>query len=309
MEKLKFYYKILYQTIIEFGEDRIMKLSASLTYYALFSLSPLILIVVSSASLFFKKDAIENRLFYELKNIVGSDVALVIQNFVTNSTLSGDSSIALYIGIGVLVFGSTTMFTDMQDSLNLIWRVQAIPSKAWLKYIINRSLSFLIILILGLILIATVILNSILVGYGEDIFNYFEWDTSVTKQSLILLNSGLSFFISIVVFYILFKILPDANIKAKPALVGVVFTALLFFLAKYLIEIYISNTRYTTIFGTAGSLVILLLWIYYVSTIIYLGAKFTKVFAELKGYPITPKKNAKLRQISFVDYIKEEKKV
>ena len=97
MKQLKFYFNILKQTIVEFGEDRIMKLSASLTYYALFSLSPLILIVISSASLFFKKDAIENRMFYELKNIVGPDVALAVQNFVTNSTISGDSSLALYM--------------------------------------------------------------------------------------------------------------------------------------------------------------------------------------------------------------------
>ena len=140
MKYLKFYFNIIKQTITEFGEDRIMKLSASLTYYALFSLSPLILIVISSASLFFKKDAIENRMYYELKNIVGPDVALAVQNFVTNSTISGDSSVALYIGIGVLIFGSTTMFTDMQDSLNLIWRVEAVPRRAWLKFIINRGL-------------------------------------------------------------------------------------------------------------------------------------------------------------------------
>ena len=161
MKQLNFYFNIIKQTVIEFGEDRIMKLSASLTYYALFSLSPLILIVISSASLFFKKDAIENRMYYELKNIVGPDVALAVQNFVTNSTISGDSSIALYIGIGVLVFGSTTMFTDMQDSLNLIWRVEAVPRRAWVKFIINRGLSCFIILTLGGGLISRLSLNSI----------------------------------------------------------------------------------------------------------------------------------------------------
>ncbi len=306
MQQLKFYFNILKQTVLEFGEDRIMKLSASLTYYALFSLSPLILIIISSASLFFKKDAIENRMYYELKNIVGPDIALVIQNFVANSTLSGDSSAALYIGIGVLIFGSTTLFTDMQDSLNLIWRVEAVPRKAWLKFIINRGLSFLVILILGLVLIATVILNVILVSFGEEIFSLLELDTVITKTSLILLNNGLSIFISIMIFYILFKILPDARIKTKPAFIGAIFTAILFFAAKYFIGIYIANTRYTTIFGSAGSLVILLLWIYYVATIIYLGAKFTKVYAEMKGYPIIPTKNAKLRKVSYVDHLAEK---
>ena len=306
MKYLKFYFNIIKQTITEFGEDRIMKLSASLTYYALFSLSPLILIVISSASLFFKKDAIENRMYYELKNIVGPDVALAVQNFVTNSTISGDSSVALYIGIGVLIFGSTTMFTDMQDSLNLIWRVEAVPRRAWLKFIINRGLSFLIILALGLVLISTVILNSILMSFGEEIFSLFNLDTIITKTSVVFLNNGLSITISILIFYILFKVLPDARIKTKPAFVGAIFTAILFFLAKYFIGIYIANSKYSTIFGSAGSLVILLLWIYYVATIIYLGAKFTKVYAEMKGYPMIPTKNAKLRKVSFIDHLAEK---
>lgn len=301
MNKLKFFFNILKQTIKEFGDDRIMKMSASLTYYTIFSLSPLILIIISSASMFYKKDAIENRLYYELKNIVGPDVALAIQNFVANSTLSGDSSFALYVGIGVLIFGSTTMFTDMQDSLNLIWRVEAVPKRAWIKFIINRGISFLIILALGLVLMATVILNSVLVGFGEDIFQALNFDTRYSAATFILINNALSISISILIFYILFKLLPDAKIKTRPAFIGALFTAVLFFVAKYLIGIYISNTRYTTIFGSAGSLVILLLWVYYVATIIYLGAKFTKVYAEHKGYPIIPTKNAKLRQISFVD--------
>lgn len=300
MEKLKFYFQILKQTITEFGDDRIMKMSASLTYYTIFSLSPLILIIISSASLFFKKDAIENRLYYELKNVVGPDVALAIQNFVANSTLSGDSSLALYIGIGVLIFGSTTMFTDMQDSLNLIWRVEAVPKRAWIKFIINRGLSFLIILALGLLLMSTVVLNSVLVGFGEEIFSTLQLDTRFTAATFILLNNLLSILISLIIFYILFKVLPDAKIKSKPALAGALFTAVLFFIAKYLIGIYISNSKYSTIFGSAGSLVILLLWIYYVATIIYLGAKFTKVYAEHKGDPIIPTKNAKLRRITFV---------
>lgn len=301
MDKIKFYFKILKQTIIEFGEDRIMKMSASLTYYALFSLSPLLIIIISSASLFYKKDAIENRMYYELKNIVGPDVALAVQNFVTNSTLSGDSSLALYIGIGVLLFGSTTMFTDMQDSLNLIWRVEAVPKRAWIKFIINRGLSFLVILALGLLLISTVILNSVLVSFGEDILNTISFNMSLNKTSLILINNALSILISVLIFYILFKVLPDAIIKTKPAFIGAIFTAVLFFIAKYLIGIYLSNTRYSTIFGSAGSLVILLLWIYYVATIMYLGAKFTKVYAEFKGFPILPTKNSKLRQVSFID--------
>lgn len=301
MQKLRLFFKILKQTLVEFGDDRILKMSASLTYYTIFSLSPLILILISSASLFYKKDAVENRLYYELKNIVGPDVALQIQNFVTNSTLSGDSSFALYVGLGVLLFGATTMFTDMQDSLNLIWKIQVMPDKAWLKFIMNRGISFLMILAMGLILFATVLLSSIFVAFDAEIRDLLPIDARFSKTTLVLVNNVLSVFVSVAVFYALFKMLPDAKIKTRPAFVGAVFTAVLFYIAKYLIGVYISNTRYSSIFGSAGSLIILLLWIYYVSTIIYLGAKFTKVFAEVNGYPIIPSKQAMIREITYYD--------
>lgn len=301
MNKLKFWINVIKQTATEFGEDRIMKMSASLTYYTLFSLSPLILIIVSAASLFYKKDAIENKLFTELNNVVGPEVATTIQDFVKNSAVSGDSSISLYIGLGVLLFGSTTMFTDMQDSLNLILRIESVPKRAWLKLVLNRILSFSIILILGSLLIVSIIANGILVGFGEEIMTRINLDTTISSYSLILTNNALTIIISIIVFYILFKVLPDAKIQPKSAFFGSVFTAILFYIAKYLIGIYLVNTKYSTIFGSAGSLVILLVWIYYVAIIIYLGAKFTKVYSEHKGYPIIPKKGAKLRQITYVN--------
>ena len=301
MKKLiTFYFSIIKQVVLDMGDDRILKKSASLTYYTIFSLSPLVLILISGASLFFKKDAVENHLYYQLKNIVGPEVALAVQNFVENSTVSGDSSIALYIGIGVLLFGSTTMFADMQDSLNLIWKVELITKQAWLAFLINRGLSFVTILALGVVLIATVILNSVLVNFGEEIFKYLDIkNTIISTSSLILINNGLSIVISVLVFYILFKVLPDAKVRMKPAFIGAIFTAILFFFAKYIIGIYITNTRYSAIFGSAGSLVVLLVWIYYVATIVYIGAKFTKVYAEQMGYPIIPSKNAKIRKVIY----------
>lgn len=299
---LKFYFGILKQIVLELGEDRIMKKSASLTYYTIFSLSPLVLILISGASLFFKKDAIENHLYYELKNVVGSEVALAVQNFVENSAVSGDSSFALYIGIGVLLFGATTMFTDMQDSLNLIFRVELVTKQAWLAFLIQRGLSFVTIMSLGLVLVATVILNSVLVAFGEDLFNFLHLhDQTITSGTVLLANNILIVIVSIIIFYIFFKILPDAKIHRNAAFSGAIFTAILFFFARNVIGIYIANSRYSAIFGSAGSFVILLLWIYYVVTIIFIGAKFTKVYAEHKGYPIIPSKNAKNRSIVFTD--------
>lgn len=232
-ELLKFYFQILKQIVLEIGEDRIMKKSASLTYYTIFSLSPLVLILISAASLFFKKDAIENHLYYELKTIVGSDVALAVQNFVENSAVSGDSSFALYIGIGVLLFGATTMFTDMQDSLNLIFRVELVTKQAWLAFLIQRGLSFVTIMALGLLLLATVILNSVLVAFGSELLNFLHLhDQSFTSNTLQLINNVVIVIVSIVIFYIFFKILPDASIPRKAAFSGAVFSAILFLLQK-----------------------------------------------------------------------------
>ena len=300
MKQLKFYFKILKQIVLELGEDRILKKSASLTYYTIFSLSPLVLILISGASLFFKKDAIENHLYYELKNIVGSEVALAVQNFVENSAVSGDSSFALYIGIGILLFGATTMFTDMQDSLNLIFRVELITKQAWLAFLIQRGLSFVTIMALGLVLLSTVILNSVLVAFGEELFNFLKLQNEAfTSNTILLLNNILIVTVSILIFYIFFKILPDASVPSKSAFAGAIFTTILFFIAKNLIAIYITNSKYSAIFGSAGSLVVLLLWIYYVVTIIFIGAKFTKVYSENKGYKIVPSKNAKTRKVIY----------
>ncbi len=301
MQKLKDIFNILKQTFKEFSDDRVMKMSASLTYYAMFSLSPVLLIVLSLASLFYKKEAVENRLYYEIKELVGSDVALQIQNFVTNSTVSGDSNLVLIIGLGVLIFGATTMFTDMQDSLNLIWKIEADPQKAFVKFLINRGISFLFIMVLGLLLFASVIASSILKRFGEEVFSLLMIDQTISSSTFLLLNNILSFLLAVLIFFLLFKFLPDIIISYKPVLLGAIVTSCFFVLAKYFIGYYLSISKYNAIFGSAGSIVILLMYIYYNATIMYFGAKFTKVFAEYYKYPIKPNRIAKRRKVLITE--------
>lgn len=305
MQQLKNIFQIIKQTITEFTDDRVMKMSASLTYYALFSLSPLILIVISLASLFYKKEAIENRLYYEIKEWVGPDLALNIQNFVTNSTISGDSNLFLFIGIGVLIFGATTMFTDLQDSLNLIWRVEAVPKRAFLKFLANRGISFLFIMGMGILLFSSVLVSGIVTRFGEELFALLEFDKTISSSSFLVLNNILSYLLSVLVFFLLFKFLPDIKVKAKPIWIGAFVTGGFFFIAKYFISYYLSISRYNTIFGSAGSVVILILYIYYNATIMYFGAKFTKVYADYFHYKIRPNKLAKRRSVVHLDFEKE----
>ncbi len=299
MQKLKDFFKILKQTIVEFTDDRLMKMSASLTYYAMFSLSPVLLIILSLASLLYKKEAIENRLYYEIKELVGSDLAIQIQDFVANSTVSGDSNIVLIIGIGVLVFGATTMFTDMQDSFNLIWRIEAVPKRAFLKFLANRGISFLFIMVLGLILFSSVIASSLLKRFGEDIFEWLDINQTISASTFMMINNILSFVLAVLVFFLLFKFLPDIKVKSKPVFIGALVTGGFFFVAKFFISYYLSISKYNAIFGSAGSIVILLLYIYYNATIMYFGAKFTKVYTEFYGFGVQPNKIAKRRIVKF----------
>ncbi|OFM83980.1 YihY/virulence factor BrkB family protein [Weeksella sp. HMSC059D05] len=299
MQKIKDLYKIIIQTIVEFTDDCLMKMSASLTYYAMFSLSPVLLIVLSMASLLYKKEAIENRLYYEIKELVGSELAIQIQDFVANSAVSGDSNIALIIGVGVLIFGATTVFTDMQDSFNLIWRIEAVPKRAMLKFLANRGVSFLFIMILGFILFSSVIVSSLVVRFGEDILHWLDISQTISASTFMMINNILSYVLAVIVFFLLFKFLPDIKVKPKPILIGSLVTAGLFFVAKYFISYYLSISKYNTIFGSAGSIVILLLYIYYNAAIMYFGAKFTKVFTEYYGFGVHPSKIAKRRIVKF----------
>ncbi len=263
-----------------FIEDRVTKLSAALAYYTIFSLSPLLIIIIASASLIYSQDAIENRLFSQINKIVGHDAAVQIQGFVANANISGKSSFALVIGIFVLVLGATAVFTEIQDSINLIWKVKAVPKKGWKKLITNRLLSFSLIVSLGFLLLVSLIVNSLVLSLGNQITRYIPEISDTTKLLILLINNVLTFAVVTGVFMVIFKVLPDVILKWKSAFAGAAFTALLFGLGKYLIGLYLQKSNPGLVFGSAGSIIIILAWIYYTSIILYFGAEFTQAFAE-----------------------------
>lgn len=275
-----------------FMEDRVTKLSAALAYYTIFSLSPLIIIVISSASLIYSQDAIENKLFSQINNLVGHDAAVQIQSFVANASLSGKSSFALAIGIVVLIIGATAVFTEIQDSINLIWKVKAVPKKGWKKLITNRLLSFSLIVSLGFLLLVSLVVNSLVLSLGNKLSKFIPEITDTTAFIILILNNVLTFAVVTGVFAVIFKVLPDVILKWKSALVGAAFTALLFGLGKYLIGMYLEKSNPGLVFGSAGSIIIILVWIYYTSIILYFGAEFTQVYAEKYDKGIAPTKYA-----------------
>lgn len=272
-----------------FAEDKVPKLSSSLAYCTVFSIAPLLTIIIAAGSLIYSQEAIEGKLFNELNNFMGAKLAADIQNFVANASLSGKSNIALIAGIISLVIGATAVFTEIQDSINMIWRVKAVPKKGWKKFLQNRLLSFSLIISLGFLLLVSLVVSSVLVGVEGQLHKYLPF------ASVFIINI-INFIITLAVitflFAVIFKVLPDVILNWKPALVGAVFTACLFMLGKYLIQLYIQKANPGMVFGTAGSIVLLLLWIYYTSFILYFGAEFTQVYAEKYSNAIKPSKYA-----------------
>ncbi|MET3113885.1 membrane protein [Pedobacter sp. CG_S7] len=282
-----------------FVEDKVTKLSASLAYYTIFALTPLIIIVISAASIFFgDKLNADTELFSEINSFIGEPATLQLQSFVINANLSGKSTLGLLVGIITLVIGSTAIFIEIQDSINLIWKVRAIPKKGWIKMLTNRLLSFSLIVSMGFLLLVSLVVNSIIVGLGSKISQYIP---EVTTIMMDLITRVVTLAVVTGIFTIIFKVLPDVIIKWKTAIIGALFTAVLFSIGQFLIGIYIEKGNPGSAFGAAGSIIIILLWIYYSSIILYFGAEFTQAYSEKYDQAIAPSKYAVLTKIIIIE--------
>ncbi|MES2652768.1 MAG: YihY/virulence factor BrkB family protein [Bacteroidota bacterium] len=299
IEKIKNFAVHVYHLFLAAGkgfiEDRVMKLSAALAYYTIFSLTPLIIIIISAASLFLGDNMDPNtKLFGEISKMIGLDAANQLKSFVTNANLSGKSTFGLIIGIGTLLIGSTAIFIEIQDSINLIWKVKAVPKRGWKKLITNRLLSFSLIASLGFLLLVSLVINSVVVGVGSKLEIYASkvGIAQVSELLMLVITNALTLAVVTTIFAIIFKVLPDVNLNWKPALVGALFTAVLFSLGKYVIGIYIEKGEPGSAFGAASSIIVILLWVYYTSIILYFGAEFTQAYAEKFSTGISPSKYA-----------------
>ncbi len=285
----KQYFKDLWQillgTITAFGQDKAMKYSASLAYSTIFALSPLLVLIISVASIVLGKDASQGKVFAEINGLVGKDAALQIQQLIEKSALSGGSTISLIISIVVLLIGATAIFTEIQDTLNIIWRVRPKPKKGLVKMIQNRVLSFSMIISLGFLLVVSLVINGVVAALSERLKIYFP---DVTIILVMAFNVILTFVIISALFGIIFKFLPDVRISWKDVRVGAIATALLFMLGRFLIGLYLQMAGTGSAFGAAGSVIVILTWVYYTAAILYFGAEFTQVYAEKFGSSIKP---------------------
>ncbi len=278
-------YHFIKQVIVEFIDDNVLKYSASLAYYTVFSLAPMLIIIMAICGQLFGKDAVQGQMYGEIKDLVGSAAAVQIQENIKNIHLTHTTPLATIFSISVLLIGGTGIFGEIQDSLNKIWGLKVKTKKVWWKLILNRLLSFSLILSLGFVLIVSLVLNALIAIVGNRLNNLL---SGLGKIFIPLIDNVLSFTITSLLFAIIFKVLPDAKIKWKDVSIGAIITAVLFTLGKFGIGYYLGRSNMATIYGAAGSVIIIMLWAYYSSVILYLGAEFTKVYANSLGSKIQP---------------------
>ncbi|CAN5172367.1 YihY/virulence factor BrkB family protein [soil metagenome] len=280
---------ILKETFSKFFSEDPMNYSASIAFYTIFSLPAVLIVVLSVAGSIYGEQAVSGQLYYQIEFFVGSDSARQIQSIIQNATLSDAGTIATAIGIATLLFSATTVFVAIQNGLNKIWGVKAKPKRGWVKFVINRMLSFVMVLFFGLVLLTSLLLEAGLEFFGELLRQYI---SGYTFYFMRIMNLVIFVIILSMVFSMVFKLLPDAVIRWRDVSVGAFVTAILFTIGRLLISLYLGNSDLGDTYGAAGSLVLILVWVYYSSTILLLGAQFTQVYSKRYGKIILPTSNA-----------------
>ncbi|HEX9871857.1 MAG TPA: YihY/virulence factor BrkB family protein [Candidatus Tectomicrobia bacterium] len=278
---------LLQETALAWYADRGPRLGAALAFYTLFSLAPLLIIVIAVAALAFGREVAHAQLVQQSEAVVGAEGARAIRAMLEHTSRPSSGIIATLAGLATLLFGATVVFSELQDALNTIWNVPPRPRRSLVLGLIrHRFLAFIMVLAIGFLLLLSILANSVLTAvmqlYGDILPRQVDW--------LRTANFLFSFSIVTLLFAMIYKALPDLDIAWGDVLIGAVVTALLFMIGKFLIELYLGYSSIASVYGAAGSLVILLMWVYYSAQILYVGAEFTKVYAQHRGRKITPHK-------------------
>jgi len=295
MNRYKQYIISLFQVIKNaancFSEHKVLKMSAALSYTTMFSMGPLLLVILFLSDLFWGKEATEGAIYSQIKAFVGPSSAAQIQTIIENLAISNNGNIAGIIGITTLLIGATSVFAEIQDSVNTIWGIKPKKQSGFWLYLKARLLSFGVIASFGFILLVSLGISAILDTLSNQFFSRFQ-DTLF--YGVYIANTLMTFVIISLLFGAIFTILPDAEIKWRQVRLASFTTAILFMVGKFLISFYITNSNVQNVYGTAGSFVVLMIWVYYSSVILYFGAEFAKSYAIQFSSAIVPSKFADL---------------
>lgn len=284
---MKVIWAVLKDTFKQFFKDPVIRLSAATAYYSIFSIAPLLVLVIGLAGFIFSQDQIHNEVNRQLKSFVGPKATDVIQSMMSARAKHG-SKLAVFVGTIGLIFGSTAVFVQLQNSLNTIWGVKAKPGRGLWHFIRDRLLSLAMILAVGFLLLVSMALTTLvnsLTYYIGHVAALPDW-LAPTFETLI------SFLVIAILFALIFKVLPDVKILWRDVMVGAIGTSALFTTGKYLLGLYLSHETDISAYGAGSAFIIILLYVYYSSLILYLGAEFTQVYVRHHGRRIEPKSYA-----------------
>ncbi len=283
-------WELLKNTAIEWWNDNAFRLAASLAFYTIFSLAPVLLIAVGTASLFFARETAVNRVVDEMQRLVRDQGASAIRQVLESSAEFGKGAWAIAVGVVTLILGASVVFAELQSALNQIWGVKSqVRYGVILDLVVDRVRSFSIALGVGFLLLVSLVLSAALSALQEYLTNWMPslpwlWQTG---------NIVISFLVVAFLFAMVYKFLPDVQIEWRDVWIGAVVTSILFNGGKYLISIYLGHAAIGSAFGAAGSFAVLLVWIYYSALICFFGAEFTQVYARRQGRKIQSEEHAR----------------
>lgn len=282
-------WEIIRETFIEWNNDKALRLAAALSYYTAVAVAPLLVLFVMLIGWFFGEDSAQVQLVAQLRSLVGPQGAEVAETVIENADQPNLAGIAGILSLLTVLWGASNVFVELQDSLNTIWGVELKPRSTGIKAIIrDRFMSFSMILVIGFLLMVSLILGAVLSALGGYLGEMLP-AMSIFWQTV---NFILSLAVTIVLFALIYKVLPDAEFAWRDAWLGAAVTALLFTVGKWLLGLYLGNQTLSSAYGAAGSLVVLLIWIYYSAQIFFFGAEFTQVYARRAGEGVRPDEKA-----------------
>lgn len=281
-------WSLLKETFSDWNEDKAPRLAAALAYYTLFSIAPLLVIVIAITGLVFGHEAVQGQVQNQIQGLVGRESAGAIQSMIQGASRPRTSIIATIIGVVTLLFGAAGLFGQLQDALNTIWEVQPKPGRGALAVIKDRFMSFTMILGVAFMLLVSLVVSAALAAMGQ----FFGGLMPGMEFMWQVVNFVVSFGVITLLFAMIFKVLPDVKVAWSDVWIGAAATALLFTIGKFLIGLYLGKSAIGSTYGAAGSLIIILIWVYYSAQLLFLGAEFTQVYAKRYGSRIEPAENA-----------------
>jgi membrane protein len=283
-------WRVLKESFGEWNRDNASRLAAALAYYTIFSIAPLLILVIAIAGLFFDATSVREQLMGQIQALVGTDGADFLRSVLDNANRPGEQSgwVASAISVGLLILGATGVLTQLQTALNVVWNVKAKPELGFWGVLRKRALSFGMLLGIGFVLLVSLMLSAIVAGFSSYLNNLAPGLDAAGQLLSFLVSFGVTTF----VFALIYKFVPDVNISWGDVWFGGIVTALLFSLGKTLIGLYLGNNSFGSTYGAAGSVVILLVWVFYSAQILFFGAELTQVYARRYGSRITPNEYA-----------------